>query len=181
MNDTSKYVRQTIVWGIICGLMYVPGVYFALRFFSAEISIRLVLWLFISGYVVLLCRGARVNRGHVGIFLVMLFGSVFFISSFTGYILFGMLVFSFLRTGVCFTQNRLSGGLTEILLTFAAGVTIAKYCGDSLVSQAMGVWMFFLLQSIFFIVFPSENKKESPTADPFESAKKHMDEIFNGF
>jgi hypothetical protein len=131
--------------------------------------------------MILLCRATGAKRGRAGIFLVMLFGSVFFISSFTGYILFVLLVFGFLRTGICFTQNRFSGWLTEILITFAAGVTIAKYCGGSLVSQAMGVWMFFLLQSIYFIVFPSENKEESPTADPFESAKKNMDEILNGF
>ncbi len=65
------------------------------------------------------------------------------------------------------------------MLTLGGGALIAVFSPRTPLSWALGVWMFFLIQSLYFVFFQFI---EAPAAfkiaaDPFESARTEAEKI----
>lgn len=76
------------------------------------------------------------------------------------------------RSGFLFTGKPLRSLVLESLLV-GGGLVFARAFGSSLLGLGLAFWGFFLVQSLFFLVGgTSERREEGPELDPFESARR---------
>ena len=87
-------------------------------------------------------------------------------------------ILSWIRSGICFQQPLIKGLGTELLMSLGGGALISYFAPYSPATWAMGVWMFFLIQSLYFVVVrDGEVEKEGLSLDPFEEARRRAEEI----
>ncbi|MBF0119476.1 MAG: hypothetical protein HQK79_11615 [Desulfobacterales bacterium] len=90
-----------------------------------------------------------------------------------------LFILSYFRSFICFKQPLLKGIIIEIILCFGGGSLIFLFNPISSVSWAISMWMFFLIQSIYFI-FNNYNETHDNNMDPFEVSRKQVEEILSG-
>ncbi len=73
-------------------------------------------------------------------------------------------------------EKRLAAALT---LFVGGSLAVVLLSPRSTAAWAIGVWIFFLIQSMFFIFFSEkpETGETPPPADPFENARRRAEEI----
>jgi hypothetical protein len=59
---------------------------------------------------------------------------------------------------------------------------VASFFPHSTVAWALGVWMFFLVQSLYFVLTGDmgDGEEEDVVLDPFEKARRQAEEILSG-
>jgi hypothetical protein len=69
----------------------------------------------------------------------------------------------------------------ELAISFGGGVLVVYLAPHSQVSWAMTVWMFFLIQSLYFVIFGDIGaaEKEKQRLDPFEQARGQAEKILS--
>ena len=186
-----KFIRRpiftTIGYGLACGLALVPGCLTLTAVVSSSSAICLLLWLFVSCYALFLCRwGAQPNSAMV-LPIATLFLAVFMVNSVVSFFLLAQAVVSWIRSGVCFQERRWARMAVEILIWIAGGILLSVFTPGSAVGWALGIWMFFLLQSLYFVFFENETGEpehlKNFAMDPFERANRQaaavLDEILS--
>lgn len=90
-------------------------------------------------------------------------------------------VTSWIRSGICFTEKGAIKLAVEMLLCAVGGILVAVFTPGRAFGWALGTWMFFLLQSLYFVVFENriiapQNKYEYKI-DNFERASRQAENI----
>jgi hypothetical protein len=69
----------------------------------------------------------------------------------------------------------------ELLLCILGGILVVVFTPGSLFAWALGVWMFFLIQTLYFVFFePADNQQEeSIQVDAFERASRQTETILS--
>ena len=71
----------------------------------------------------------------------------------------------------------------EILIWIAGGILLSVFTPGSAVGWALGIWMFFLLQSLYFVLFDNETGEpvhlKEFAIDPFERASRRATAILD--
>ncbi len=62
---SCKPVRTTIVYGILCGLLYMPLTMLLMPLFSWSVSFCLIIWLYLAVYALLLAGWGRKNPSRI--------------------------------------------------------------------------------------------------------------------
>ncbi|MGD8883098.1 MAG: hypothetical protein PVI82_14475 [Desulfobacterales bacterium] len=181
MKSTAKPIRSTIIWGLISGLLYIPLCIGLSRFMLWPVSFQVSLWMLLAGYGVLLSRWTPKSLRSVSFPLLLLFFAAFFIRS-TGAFLFASLVMlSWIRSDICFKEKPfLKRWGAEIGLGLAAGLLVSGAVPAVAITWALGIWLFFLIQALYFVLFDYQGDAEVEIeADPFEKAKMEAQKIFS--
>ncbi len=78
------------------------------------------------------------------------------------------------RSGVLYRQRTLRTLVAEVgLLT--GGLALASFLvGGGLVSWALAVWGYFLIQSVFFLIGGVEARRDRGPVDPFDRARAEL-------
>jgi len=71
--------------------------------------------------------------------------------------------------------------IIEFFLTLGGAALITCFIPDSMFTWALGIWMFFLVQSLYFVILGDRSLKEKVTADPFEEAMIQAEKIISGY
>jgi len=172
-------IRTTIFFGLICGLSFIPA-NLALNFvFHGPSVIYLTLWLYATGYSLLLSRWSKKPILSSGFPLMLLFVTSFLVDSIAAFYLLSLVVISWIRSGICFQNPCGIKLVVELLLCFFDGILVAVFTPDSAFAWVLGIWMFFLIQSLYFVIF--ENRAIMPEdqyeTDPFERASRQAEAI----
>ena len=182
MNTTTRPIRSTIIWGLIGGLAYIPLCSALSRLVFWPLAFQLSFWAMLAGYAVLLSRWALRPLKAIGLPLLLLLGSVFLIQSAMVFLFAALVTLSWIRSGICFRKKPLAKRLVaELGLSLTTVLLVFGMVPDVNLVWALGVWLFFLIQSLYFVLL--EHRGASRTEieiDPFEKAKMAAVKILSG-
>ena len=183
MKILQHPVMTTILFGLICGLSFVPLDLALNMLFLGSNAICLTLWLFAAGYAILLCRWSRQKLLPIAFPVLLLFLTIFLVDSMAGFFLLALAVISWIRSGLCFQQNGKIKLVVESLLWVAGSAPGNAFTPGSVFAWTPGIWMFFLLQALYFVFFDStavtHEKKYELEIDPFEQASRRAEDILS--
>ena len=181
MKNIKHPIRKTIIYGLSCGLSFVPLSLTLNTFISWSSAFCLALWMFISGYAILLSRWSNTALTSIVFPLLLLVPTIFLIDSMVLFFLLALIVISWIRSGICYQKPGAMGLAVELLLWFLSAVLVRVFTPGSVFAWALGVWMFFLIQTLYFVFFePADNQEEdSMQIDAFERASRQAETILS--
>jgi hypothetical protein len=178
MKRIHEPVRVTIAYGALCGIVHIPLSLAANLFFSPAVALRLVLWVYLAGYGLLLSgQGGRRPAG-IAFPLLLLLVTALWALPMTAYLPACLGTLSWIRCGVPLRGSRLGRTTIELLLCFLGGATVAVLAPPVLLSRAVAVWLFFLLQALYFVLFEAADRSDvTGGIDPFVAARRAAERI----
>jgi hypothetical protein len=181
MKNIKHPIRKTIIYGLLCGLSFVPLVLTLGTVITWSSSFCLALWLFISGYAILLSRWSNTALISIVFPLLLLVPTIFLVNSSVLFFLLALTVISWVRSGICFQKPGAIRLALELLVCILGGILVVVFTPGSMLAWALGVWMFFLIQTLYFVFFePADNQQEgSSRLDAFERASRYADRILS--
>jgi len=172
MTDSKRPVRTTIFYGLICALLFIPlGLIFERTAFWS-IFFRLAIFACLAAYAFILANWTR--KGLISIIfpLLLVFLFIFGQTSTAAFLLLSLGMLSWIRSGVCFQNGFLRPLGGEILFSIGGGALVAYFSPYSTATWALGIWMFFLVQSLYFIAMTDfGSNEEQVNMDAFEQAR----------
>jgi len=181
MKGLKHPIRKTIIYGLLCGLSFVPIVLTLGTVMTWSSAFCLALWLFISGYAILLSRWSNTALISIVFPLLLLVPTIFLVNSSVLFFLLALIVISWVRSGICFQKPGAIRLAVELLLCILGGILVVVFTPGSLFAWALGVWMFFLIQTVYFIFFEhtDNQQEESIQMDAFERASRQAERILS--
>lgn len=145
------------------------------------------LWLLLGAYTLLLCRWTGAQAGKTFLPLAIPLAVAMTAAAAPPFVAAWVLVLAWVRSGLCQRGPLLRRVMAESLLCLAAGWAIAAllWTGSDLVAAAslpralqlgLGVWLFFLLQTLYFLFFEQTAPQQDRNA-AFERAKRRAEAI----
>jgi len=181
MGRSHHPIRTTIFFGLICGLAFIP-VNLALTYVSSGPSVNyLILWMYAAGYSLLLSRWSKNSILSIGFPLLLLLVTSFLVDSIAAFYFLTLVIISWIRSGICFRNPSALNLVVELLLCAAGGILMVLFTPGSDFAWMPGIWMFFLIQSLYFVIFENEAiKPDAPyEMDPFERASRQAEMILS--
>jgi len=181
MKPTANPIRTTIVWGVTGGLAYIP-LCFALSFVVFwPLSFQLSLSAMLAGYGALLSRWAQQPLRSIFPPLALLFVAAFCLRSTNAFLFTAIGLLSWIRSGICFKNESILKRLAvEIGLGLGTGLLASGAVPAVDLVWALGVWLFFLIQALYFVLFRGGREREAKIeVDPFERAKMAAETILS--
>jgi hypothetical protein len=181
MTDLGRPTGTTVVLGLLFGLAYIPMVVSLGYLLGRAMAFRVTACVFILVYALFLARWGKARAGAILFPVVVLLGCAFWVRSGNDFVLLAMAILAWIRSGVCFQGSLLRSAVLEFALCFGGGVLVNLFEPRSPVAWALGIWMFFLIQSLYF-VFSGGREAASravPLMDPFEAARRQAERILS--
>lgn len=172
MTTSQRPIRTTIFFGLICGLMFIP-----IRIFFETTSLwplffRLTIFACLAAYSLILASWGNKRRIAVLFPLLFLFLFIFCENSNAAFLLLSIGMLSWIRSGICFQKAFARSLGVEILFSIGGGALVAYFNPHSTLTWALGIWMFFLIQSLYFTVMTDREEDDvAQVIDAFEQAR----------
>lgn len=180
MMTTHRPVRTTILIGAIGALAGVAADGLIGGRGAGPLITFAVIWLMIASYALALVRWS--GGGILGVVFPLLvlggLGAAMPRSAMT--LGLALVIFSWIRSGICFPRSPLASLGREVLLCGGGGLLVALGGASSPLSWGLGIWLFSLVQALFFIFFESTALSSTPP-DPFDLALRRVEEILDGY
>lgn len=181
MTISYRPIQTTLVFGLFCGFLAVPVSIVFSCFADWSRAFCLTLGSFVALYGILLSRWTGKSLLSLAFPLLLLLLSVFWFDSIRNYFLFSLIILSWIRSGICFQKYPAGRGAVESAICLGTGLFLSFFTPDSTFGWAMGIWLFFLVQTLFFVFFDrsqpaGEDKFE---IDPFEQAGRKVEKILS--
>ena len=180
MKITQRPIRTTVFFGLICALLFIPLSLGLCNIISWPRAVNMILWLYLAIYGFLLTRWAGKTALSILFPLVLLLIIIFVVKSNSTFLLFALVIFSWIRSGICFQKPFSRVLIIEIFLTLGGAVLAGGFTPDFMFTRALGIWMFFLVQSLYFVFLDHGNLKENASSDPFEEAMMQAEKTLSG-
>jgi uncharacterized membrane protein len=105
--------------------------------------------------------------------LLLLFLAAFLISSPSVFMFISLVMLSWIRSGVCFKEKPFLKRIgAEIGLGLVAGLLLSVTLPAVTIAWALGVWLFFLIQALYFVLFDHRSDPQATIeVDPFEKSR----------
>jgi hypothetical protein len=170
----NRPVRTTIVFGAISALVLMPLAGGLAGLIGWTLAVKLMLWADLLFYALLLARWSGKGPGPIVFPLALLLGTALWPGFTAAFFFLGLGVFSWIRSGICFGGTPLRAIAAEIV-TVAGGAGLVTLLGTgSTVTLAISIWLFFLVQALYFFIVPAIDPQadDRPAADPFAQAHR---------
>jgi hypothetical protein len=179
MKITQRPMLTTVLYGLSCGVTFIPLITALSSVLYWPMAFMLTIWLYLAGYLALLAKWARATLGSILFPLLLLLVVVFWGSSSTAFILLALGTLSWVRSGIYFKGGTLKTLGSEAILCLGGGALVACFTPNSTITWAMAIWMFSLVQSLYFIFFreTGEVGRKEMKFDPFDQAKGKAEKI----
>jgi hypothetical protein len=172
MKATS---RSTIVYGMISALVAWPATGLLAGLLGWGMAFKAMLWACLSGYAMLLVWWSGKRTAAPLFPLALLLGTVLWSGSNGAFFFMLLCGLVWIRSGICFDRARIRALIAEGL-TIAGGAGLVTLLGPGAgVTWALGIWLFFLVQSLYFFIVPASTtgRNRMAPADPFERAYRN--------
>ena len=181
MNNTVRPIRTTILWGLLSGIFYLPLCIFLNSLLPRPQGFQLLLWALLTGYAVLLSHWASRSLKAVAVPIVLLLTAVFFIQTPSTFLAAALGILGWMRSGICFNHTPVfKRWIAEIGLGMGAALPLSFSGPAVTISAALGIWLFFLVQALYFVVFDGQGQSRSNAGiDPFERARMAAERILS--
>ena len=180
-----KIIRQpvvtTILFGLVCALLFVPCNAVLGAVTSWPMSFRIIVWVFCVVYAWLIAKWGNVSSLSLVFPLFLLLVFVFLSNSVSAFLLLTVGIVSWIRSGICFKGSLARTLGAELVVSLGGGVMVAALEPHTIVTWAVAIWMFFLVQSLYFVFFAKSVKEESgeENVDPFDRARRRIEAILD--
>ena len=179
MKAINHPILKTIVYGLVGGLSFVPMSLMLNAFIPWSQAVCMTLWLLLTGYALILNRWGKHIQLSTAFPLLLLLPVIFLIDSMALFFMLALIVISWIRSGICYQNPAVTGVAVELLLCLSGAALVRMFTPVSLWSWALGVWLFFLIQSLYFVFFEDtdSHQEESARTDAFERARRQAEGI----
>ena len=175
-------VRTTIVYGLISALGVWPAAGLLAVPLGWAAAFKLMLWVILSGYAMLLVRWSGHRITVLLLPLVLLLGTAFWPGIYGAFFFMAMGILAWIRSGICFNATPLRAVIAETLtIGCGAGLVVVLNPGTT-VTWSLSIWLFILIQSLYFFIVPApfHQMRKTPPEDPFERASRNAKRILEG-
>jgi hypothetical protein len=182
MKALKNPTRSTIIYGLICGIAFVPLSQMLTVFIARPLAICLMLWISLAGYAFMLNRWGEWRPGQTLFPLLNLLPVIFLADSIVLFFILALIACGWIRSGVCYPKAGAREIAVELLLWAAAILVVVVFTPGSLFMWALGTWMFFLIQALYFVFIDTTvNRRNKDTrSDAFDMASKQAERILSG-
>jgi hypothetical protein len=170
----KRPVRTTLVYGAISALAVMPAAVLLSAYVDWPSAVKLALWADLAAYAVLMARWSGKPLTAIMFPLALLLGTALWPGLYSAFFFLGAGVLSWLRSGICFSSTPMRAMAAEtVSIAGGAGLVVLLGPGTT-VTWAVSIWLFFLVQALyFFIVSPVEQPTSAQTPpDPFAQAQR---------
>jgi hypothetical protein len=178
MKNESQPLRSTIIFGLLCCLFFIPLALGLSHFVYWPKNLIIPVWFYVALYSSFLTHWSMKSNKSIIYPLLLILLALPWMDSIT---LFMVLIFgslSWIRSGICFPNNRGKKVLIEIFLCLVAGGLFISLKPNTLLTWALAVWVFFLVQALYFVFHTTnDDVTESIKGDPFENAREQAEII----
>ncbi len=183
MKISKNTIRTTLIFGLICGLVFIPANLALNYVLPGPSAIYLTLWLYTAGYSLLLGRWSKKPLLYSAFPLLLLLVTSFLVDSITAFYLLSLVITSWIRSGIYYRNPCWIRLVVELLICVFVGITVAVFTPGSAFAWVLSIWMFFLNQSLYFIVFENKAvmKKDQYETDLFERASRQAEAILSDY
>jgi hypothetical protein len=174
----SRPVRTTLVFGLAGGLLL-----FTLGGPPAGIwgwppAFKVALWAIVAAYALFLARWSHTRLTAILFPLGLLLATALWPGSRAGFLLMGLAVLSWIRSGICFQGPPLRRLAAEIITSAGGAGLAALWEPRSALAWVLALWLFFLAQTLYFYMLPGANLSvDSAAQDGYETALKEVEKI----
>ncbi len=181
-NREKKPFAGTIFFALGCGIAFIPAFKILAFFTGGYIAFRLILWTFLAAYGIMLYRWSSARKITAAFPLALLLVLILAGLPKTTFLISAIVVLAWIRTGICFPRPAAGGVLAEAVLTFGGALLVNLVAPYSTISWAMAIWLFFLVQSLYFILRPgiSQAWEDQDKPGAFEQARQKAQRILSG-
>lgn len=180
MKITRRPMLATILFGLICGALFIPVSMVLGYIIFWPVAFRFAIWSYIAVYGFFLTKWGKVNPISIVFPFLLLLVFVFWGNSNSAFLLLALGILSWVRSGICFKSPLFKMLGAELFVCIGGGVLVAYFAPHSTLTWAMGIWMFFLMQSLYFVFTgDSTDEEERLTVDPFEQARRQAERILS--
>jgi hypothetical protein len=181
MKISRRPMFTTIIYGLLAGISFIPTVMAFSSVMEWTAAFRMAMWLVLAGYLVILTRWGRVNLLSIAFPLILLLFLVFWGDTHSGFLILALGVLAWVRSGVCFQRGLLKPLTAEVFLCCGAGALVAFFTPHSTITWGVAVWLFFLVQSVYFVFFAdfAETQEQQAQRDPFHQARTRAERILS--
>ena len=153
MKNDHNPVYATIFFGLMCALALIPLNMALNSAICRSENIFIIIWFYIAAYSLLLAHWRKTRLCRLAVPLLLLLGTAFLVHSVTIFLLISLGVLSWIRSWICFPKSFLRILVAEPLFCLGGGAVIGAFTPASTPSWAMGIWLFFLIQALYFVFF----------------------------
>ena len=181
MKISRRPMFTTILYGLLAGMSFIPMVMVISSLIHWTAAFRLAIWFVLAGYLVLLTRWGRASLFSIVFPLLLLLLLVFWGETNSAFLFLALGVLSWVRSGICFQGGLLKTLATEAALCLGSGALVLFFTPHSAITWGVTVWMFFLVQSVYFVVFADfgEKSEKQVEIDPFHQARTRAERILS--
>jgi hypothetical protein len=151
METEKRPIRTTLLFGLMCGLIFIPiSMMFKYTYFWPYIF-RITIFSYLAVYAVFLSGWGNKKRFAVLFPLLFLFIFILAQNSTLAFLLLSMGMLSWIRSGVCFQDAFAKSMGGEIIFTMGGGALVACFNPHTTITWALGIWLYFMVQSVYFM------------------------------
>ncbi len=178
----KRPVRSTLVFGLISALAVMPAAGMLAVLTGWSLAIKLVLWTAFLVYALLLTRWSGTRPVAIAFPLALLLGTALWPGIHALFFLLGLGFFSWIRSGICFSTTPLRAIAAETITVAGGAGLVILLSPASNIAWAIGIWLFILVQALYFFFVPvpdataTVRAEEDPFASAYREAQRVLDE-----
>jgi len=167
-----KSVKATILFALAASLSLLPAIRGLELLMTLNLATRLAVWSTFASYAFLLTRLGRVTWHEVFFPAALLLGAALWPGTRSSFLVLALALLSWARSGICFTGTPLRSLAAELVCAGGGAALVACLAGGMSMGWPPGIFLFFLVQSLYFFFLPqdSRNRRFRATEDRFERA-----------
>ena len=175
MKKTSP-IPATVMFAAGAALLVAAAMSLPLRLIPRPTPLNVAMFLCLAAYAAILARSSgKPFRALFAPFL-MLSAVLPVAASVTGFVVPAAACLAWVRSGICF-PGPIARRVVAEALTGAAGLALcAALLPPGSSGWALGLWMFFLIQALYFVIVdaPPASRSERPELDPRQTVRSRV-------
>jgi hypothetical protein len=180
MKTTARPVQTTIAFGLMCGLSLIPLTVGLSYVMSWSNAICITFWAYLAAYGLILTTWSQKDSISIAFPLLLALVATFWLESISAFLLIALGVLSWIRSGICYPKKITKRLFAEVALCYGGGVLVAILTPKTMMAWALAVWLFFLIQALYFAIFEMNHiEEEYIQRDLFDQARKHAEKILS--
>ena len=179
MHKKATPVLTTILYGFAAALFFLICVMFMVNIMAWPLAFRLTVWAIILGYSYLLVSWSGKGSAQIIFPQLILLAAALWSNSVVFFLVLAILVLCWIRQR-CFMKSTVKTLLIETVVSGGAVALILFFNPHSTPSLAISTWLFFLVQSLYFVFYnPAATAGNTTSTDRFTRASKQAEEILS--
>jgi hypothetical protein len=154
MKITSP-IAATVIFGAAAALLVATALSLPLSFMTRLTTLNGAMMLCLATYGVLLARMSARPIRAIAAPVLMLAAVLPVAASLSGFLAPAAAGLAWIRSGICFSGPAGRRIIVEALLSAGGLALCAALRPAGILGWALGLWMFFLLQALYFVVIPA--------------------------